>query len=503
MSGDHTQNIHFDVLIIGAGLSGIGMACHLARDCPTKNVGILERRNAIGGTWDLFRYPGVRSDSDMFSFGYQFRPWNELKVLADGPSIRAYVEDTARAYGVDRKIHFGVEVTRASWASEQGRWTVLAVNVNNEQACSFSCQFLITCTGYFDHANGYMPDYPGIDRFKGQLIHPQRWPEGLVYRGKRVVVIGSGATAVTIVPAMAEETAHITLLQRSPSYIFSLPAHDSISSALRHILPKRLVYASARWRNIHLQRLIFKAAKRWPARVRGLLLSGVKKRVGPDVSLDNFSPKYGPWDQRLCAVPVGDLFEVLRKGEASIVTDTIDTFTESGIRLASGKTLEADIIITATGFQLQALGGAQLDVDGERRPAGDLLTYKAVLLQDTPNMGVIFGYTNASWTLKVDLAASYICRLLNFMDIHRLSTVTPRAPADEMQSETILDSLTSGYVRRGGASMPRQGRNLPWRVTHNYEFDRRMLLKQPIEDPALEFVEQNTQIDAAGMSKGL
>ncbi|HEY2623365.1 MAG TPA: NAD(P)/FAD-dependent oxidoreductase, partial [Dyella sp.] len=303
MSSDQLNNTHYDVLIIGAGLSGIGMACHLAIACPSKQVGLLERRHAIGGTWDLFRYPGVRSDSDMFSFGYQFRPWNELKVLADGPSIRAYVEETARAYGVDRRIHFGIEVTRASWSSEQKHWTVIAVNANNEQACSFTCDFLITCTGYFDHAKGYLPDYPGIHRYQGQFIHPQGWPEGLEYRGKRVIVIGSGATAVTIVPAMAGETAHITLLQRSPSYIFSLPAHDSISAGLRHMLPERLVYAMARWRNIYLQRLIYRAAKRWPAQVRALLLSGVRKRVGPDIDLGNFSPKYGPWDQRLCAVP--------------------------------------------------------------------------------------------------------------------------------------------------------------------------------------------------------
>lgn len=490
MSTDHPRTTHYDVLIIGAGLSGIGMACHLAIDCPGKKVGLLERRDAIGGTWDLFRYPGVRSDSDMFSFGYQFRPWNELKVLADGPSIRAYVEETARRYGVDREIHFGIRVTRASWASDQERWTVFAVTANNELACAFTCDFLITCTGYFDHDNGYLPDYPGIDRYQGQFIHPQRWPEGLAYQGKRVIVIGSGATAVTLVPAMAKDTAHITLLQRSPSYIFSLPAHDSISAGLRHFFPEHFVYAMARRRNIYLQRLIFRAAKRWPAQVRALLLSGVKKRVGPHVDLDNFSPKYDPWDQRLCAVPDGDLFEVLREGKASIVTDSIETFTETGIRLASGKTLDADLIISATGFQLQALGGAELDVDGEIRSVGQLMTYKGVLLQDSPNLAVIFGYTNASWTLKVDLAASYLCRLLNYMDDRRLATVTPRAPADEMQSETILDSLSSGYVRRGSASMPRQGRNVPWRVLHNYEMDRHMLLKLPIDDTALEFVAQ-------------
>jgi cation diffusion facilitator CzcD-associated flavoprotein CzcO len=289
---------------------------------------------------------------------------------------------------------------------------------------------------------------------------------------------------------MAKDTAHITLLQRSPSYIFSLPAHDSISAGLRHFFPEHFVYAMARRRNIYLQRLIFRAAKRWPAQVRALLLSGVKKRVGPHVDLDNFSPKYDPWDQRLCAVPDGDLFEVLREGKASIVTDSIETFTETGIRLASGKTLDADLIISATGFQLQALGGAELDVDGEIRSVGQLMTYKGVLLQDSPNLAVIFGYTNASWTLKVDLAASYLCRLLNYMDDRRLATVTPRAPADEMQSETILDSLSSGYVRRGSASMPRQGRNVPWRVLHNYEMDRHMLLKLPIDDTALEFVAQ-------------
>ncbi|MHA6202930.1 flavin-containing monooxygenase [Dyella soli] len=490
MGADQVRDTHVDVLIVGAGISGIGMACHLAMACPGKTVALLERRKAIGGTWDLFRYPGVRSDSDMFSFGYQFRPWHELKVLADGPSIRSYVEDTARAYGVDRKIHFGVRITDARWSSIVNDWTVTAVDEDSALTHRYSCHFLVSCTGYFDHERGYLPDYPGLERYQGQFIHPQHWPDDLDYRGKRVVVIGSGATAVTLVPALAGETAHITMLQRSPSYILSLPSHDKISAALRHVLPARLVYGMARKRNIALQRLIFKAAKRWPDRVRSVLLWAARRKLGSEVALSHFSPAYRPWEQRLCAVPDGDLFLAIRDGKASIVTDTIDTFTEHGIQLASGEQLDADIVISATGFQLLALGGMELSVDGEPRALNDLLTYKGVLLQDTPNLAVIFGYTNASWTLKVDLAASYVCRLLNYMDNHRLSAITPRAPAGERGDETILASLSSGYVQRGNARMPRQGRHLPWRVTHNYEQDRRMLLRQPIEDPALECVMQ-------------
>jgi len=477
----------YDVLIIGAGISGIGMACHLAKECPEKRVAILERRNAIGGTWDLFRYPGIRSDSDMFSFGYAFRPWHDYKVLADGPSIQRYIADTAREHGVDRRIHFGLKIEGATWSTEQRLWTVHARHEGRAEASTFTCKYLIPCTGYYNHDQGYLPNFPGQERFQGLCIHPQHWPENLDYRGKRVVIVGSGATAVTLVPAMADQAAHVTMLQRSPSYIFSVPAYDKISAGLQHVLPARWVYEIARWRNIRLQRLIYKAAKRWPRQIRSWLLSHVEKQVGSGVDMRHFTPKYNPWDERLCAVPDGDLFKVLRDGKASIVTDHIETFTENGILLKSGKVLEADIIITATGLELQSLGGMNLQVDGRSLHPHDLMTYKGVLVQDVPNFAYLFGYTNAPWTLKIDMAATYVCRLMKYMDAQGFDMVTAHAPADEMLNESILGSLQSGYVQRGQSVLPRQGRALPWRVLHNLEADREMLLKDAVADPALEF----------------
>ncbi len=478
---------HYDVLIVGAGLSGIGMACHLAIDCPEKRVGILERRKSIGGTWDLFRYPGIRSDSDMFSFGYKFRPWNALKVLADGESIRNYVKDTAREYGVDKKIQYGLKITSADWSSERHRWTLTALEEETGETRTYTCNYLISCTGYYNYDQGYLPKFPGVERFKGTCIHPQHWPENLDYSGKRVVVIGSGATAVTLVPAMADDAAHVAMLQRSPSYVFSVPGYDKVSETLSRFLPERWVYAFARQRNIFLQRTIYKAAKRWPGKVRAWLLSGVRKQLGEDFDMRHFTPSYNPWDERLCAVPDADLFKVIKSGKASVVTDHIETFTEKGILLKSGKELEADIIITATGLQIQVFGGVDLRVDGQVQNTGELMTYKGTLLQNVPNMAWIIGYTNAPWTLKADIASEYICRLLKFMDKNGYEVATARAPAGEVLDESILGSLSSGYVQRGAAVLPRQGRDLPWRVLHNYERDRPMLLEQPVDDGNLEF----------------
>ncbi|MGJ7512054.1 flavin-containing monooxygenase [Variovorax sp. GT1P44] len=478
---------NYDVLVIGAGLSGISMACHLQMECPGKRVGVLERRQAIGGTWDLFRYPGIRSDSDMFTFGFRFRPWHDLKVLADGPSIRRYVTETAREYGIDRKIVFGVRTTEAAWSSEHRRWTVSAIDEQSGEPRTFTCNYLVSCTGYYNHDAGYLPAFPGVERFQGRCIHPQKWPEELDYRGKRVVVIGSGATAVTLVPTMARDTAHITMLQRSPSYVFSVPAYDAISAALKRVLPERWVYAMARKRNLFLQRAIYKASRRWPGAMRSWLLSGVRKHVGKDFDMAHFSPRYMPWDERLCAVPDADLFKAIRDGKASIVTDHIDTFTETGIRLKSGRELQADIIVTATGLQLQSFGGMQLVVDGHPRAVNELMTYKGVLLQDVPNMAWLFGYINAPWTLKVDMASSYFCRLLNHMEQNGSEVVTPRAPAWQMLNENIVAALKSGYAKRGEAMVPRQGRTLPWRVLHNPERDQLLLMKEPVQDAALEF----------------
>jgi len=477
---------NFDVLIIGAGLSGIGMACHLSKACPTKRVGILERRQAIGGTWDLFRYPGIRSDSDMITFGYSFRPWGGHKVLADGATIRQYIEETAREHGVDRLIRFGTKINGANWSSEQRCWTVDAVDEASGEKLRFTCKQLVSCTGYYNHDHGYLPHFPGEDQFRGMRIHPQHWPEDLDYRGKRIVVVGSGATAVTLIPAMAGRAAHVTMLQRSPSYVMTVPGHDKVAAALGHIFPARWVYGMARWRNLRLQQMIYKAAKRWPTRVRSWLLNHVRKQVGSNVDMQHFTPKYNPWDERLCAVPDGDLFKVIREGKASVVTDQIHTFTENGILLKSGKRLEADIVITATGLQLQSLGGMRLTVDGKQVEPSKLMTYKSVLLQDVPNFAYLFGYTNAPWTLKVEMSANYLCRLWRHMDAKGCDVMTARAPAGEMLDESVLGSLRSGYVQRGQAILPRQGRSLPWRVLNNLKADRAMLLNDPVTDAALE-----------------
>ena len=477
----------FDVLIIGAGLSGIGAATHLARECPDKSVTILERRQAIGGTWDLFRYPGIRSDTDMISFCFKFRLWDKLKVMADGNSLRQYIQDTAREYGVDKKVQFGLKTTAMDWNSSEQCWHVTATQEATGEVKTFKARFLVGATGYYDYDRGFLPDFPGMDRYQGQRIHPQFWPENLDYTGKRVVVIGSGATAVTVVPSMAEKAAHVTMLQRSPSYVFSLPDHDALSALLLKFLPKNWVFALARKRNIVVQRMIYLASKRWPEKARAFLLNSVRKQLGPNADMSHFTPRYMPWDERLCAVPDGDLFAAIREGRASVVTDQIETFNETGIKLKSGKQLDADIIVTATGLRIQVLGGATLSVDQQPHPISSGTTYKGVLMQDVPNMAWIFGYTNASWTLKADLASSYICRLIQQMDAQGVAVAIPRAPEGQAEGLSILSALGSGYVQRGQALLPRQGRDLPWRVLHHYGKDRRMLLRQPVDDGALEF----------------
>ncbi len=482
----------FDVLIIGAGLSGIGTACHLARECPDKRVGIIERRQRIGGTWDLFRYPGIRSDTDMISFCFRFRLWDRLKMMADGTSLRQYINDTAREYGVDKKVQFGLKTTAMDWSSREQLWTVTATAEATGEVQTFKAKFLVGATGYYNYDQGFLPTFPGQDSFKGQRIHPQFWPENLDYTGKRVVVIGSGATAVTVVPSMADKAAHVTMLQRSPSYVFSLPDFDAVSSLLQKFLPKRWVFALARKRNILIQRCMYLASKRWPEQARKLLLGSVRRQLGPNADMSHFTPRYMPWDERLCAVPDGDLFKAIREGKASVVTDHIEAFNETGIRLKSGKQLDADIIITATGLQIQMLGGAQLSVDQKPRTLGDGMTYKGVLIQDVPNMAWIIGYTNASWTLKADLSAAYICRLLKEMDARGVVVATPRAPAGEMLDDSILGALGSGYVQRGKTQLPRQGRDLPWRVLHHYGKDTRMLRDGPIDDGVLEFTRART-----------
>ena len=478
---------HVDVLIVGAGISGIGAACHLERQCPGKSYAILERRRAIGGTWDLFRYPGIRSDSDMFTFGFNFRPWLDTKVLADGDSIRTYVRDTAREYGVEDHIRFGTRAVTASWSSAEQRWTVTARDEGTDETSTWTANYLLGCTGYYNYDQGYRPDFPGEERFGGILVHPQHWPEDLDYRGKRVVIIGSGATAVTLMPAMAEDAAHVTMLQRSPTYIVSLPARDKISAAMRKLLPAQVVYKLARARNIAMQRTIYAVARAKPDLIRGLVVKGAQRQLGSTADIKHFTPKYDPWDQRLCVVPDGDLFRAIRGGKAEIVTDGIKTFTETGIELESGQHLDADVIITATGLNVQMLGGAEVEVDGRAVAINECVTYKGVLLEGVPNATLVFGYINASWTLKADLAAEYTCRLLNHMDEHGYTTVVAHAREADRAEGSVMGALRSGYVVRGNAFLPRQGTRGPWKVTNDYLRDAQMLRRGAIDDGILEF----------------
>lgn len=476
----------FDVVIIGAGLSGIGAAVHLQRDCPQKSYTILEARDAMGGTWDLFRYPGIRSDSDMYTLGYNFKPWTNPKAIADGPSIREYIRETAVENGIDKKIRYGNKVLNAQWSTEASTWTLEIEDKNAGTQRQITCNFLLSCAGYYNYDAGYEPEFKDRDAFKGTIIHPQKWPEHFDYRGKRVVVIGSGATAVTLVPAMTDKAAHVTMLQRSPTYVATLPEEDVISNKLREYLPEKLVYRLARTRNIAFSLGFYKASRRYPKKIRELLLAQVKRQVGPDFDMKHFTPKYNPWDERLCAVPNGDMFRVLRKGKASVVTDHIDRFTEKGIRLQSGKELEADVIITATGLNVQILGGIALNVDGQPFDYTQKMQYKGVMIEDLPNLGMVFGYTNASWTLKADLTVEYICRLLNLMDKKNAKQCTPRNRDPKVHHIPFLD-MTSGYIQRALSKVPQQGNISPWKLYQNYAFDLVLLRYGKIEDGIMEF----------------
>lgn len=477
----------FDVLIVGAGISGVGMACHLSDKLPGKKVAILERRARMGGTWDLFKYPGIRSDSDMFTFGYKFRPWTDTTTLAAGESIRQYLVDTAEEYDVNDKVHYNQKVLKCSWSSGAKRWTVTTLNDENNEEQTRVTKFLVLASGYYNYDTGYTPDFPGIDQYKGQVVHPQKWPEDLDYSGKKVVVIGSGATAITLVPTMAEKAEHVTMLQRSPTYIASMPARDKLLDLLKKWLPEKWVWLFARWKNVRLQRYSYLLSMRYPQFMRKVILGQVKKMTKDVADMRHFSPSYNPWDERLCVVPDGDLFKALKDGKASVVTDHIEEFTDSGITLKSGESLEADIVVTATGLQLQMLGGIEMEVDGVTREPKEVMSYKAVLVQDTPNMAAIFGYTNASWTLKVDVAAAYVCRLIKHMDDNGYQSAVARDFEDNLLADTsAMDSLRSGYVKRGGDGLPRQGRKYPWKVLNHYQRDSKVLVKKPIEDGILE-----------------
>jgi cation diffusion facilitator CzcD-associated flavoprotein CzcO len=473
---------HLDVLIVGAGLSGIGSACHLRRNLPGKRFAILEAREDMGGTWDLFRYPGIRSDSDMFTLGYSFRPWREAEAIADGPAILRYIQDTARDYGVDQRIRYGHRVVRADWSSADARWTVHAERADGGEAVTLTCDFLFTCTGYYRYDEGYTPDFEGTDRFRGEIVHPQHWPEDLDYDGKRVVVIGSGATAVTLIPSMARRAAHVTMLQRSPSYVISLPGRDGIAHALRRRLPVKAAYALVRWKNVLRQMLAFTVARRAPKFSRKLVRKMVAEQLPEGYDVDtHFNPTYDPWDQRLCLVPDGDLFETISSGRGTIVTDGIKAFTERGIALESGRELEADVIVTATGFHLLLLGGMKVSVDGADLDPSEKVAYKGMMLSGVPNFAMALGYTNASWTLKCDLVAQHVCRLLEYMDRHGYAACTPQAPDESLPTEPLID-LKSGYVLRSIDKLPKQGPSLPWRLHQNYFRDVRLLKRGPVDD---------------------
>lgn len=480
-----SESNHVDVLIIGAGLSGVGAAAQLTREHPGKSYALLERRPRMGGTWDLFRYPGIRSDSDMFTLGYRFKPWRGDKALADGPSILAYVQETAREYGIDRHVRYDHSVTAASWDSETATWTV---TVEHDGATSeMTCGFLWATTGYYDYEQGYRPEFPGEESFTGELIHPQHWPEGFDHTGKRVVVIGSGATAVTLVPALADSgAAHVTMLQRSPTYILSLPAEDRIAQALRKVLPEKLSYAVTRWKNVGVATALFQLSQRRPQMMRGVIRKENLKRLPAGYDVDtHFKPTYNPWDQRLCLVPDGDLFRVLSDGTADVVTDTIDTLTPTGVRLASGREIEADVVVTATGLNLKAFGGMTFEVDGRKVELPDTMAYKALMLSGVPNFAFTIGYTNASWTLKADLVAEYVCRLLSHLDEHGLRAAVPR-PDPSVGEEPFMD-FAAGYVLRALDELPKQGSVEPWKLKQNYFHDMRTIRRGPIDDGALVF----------------
>ena len=477
---------HLDVLVIGAGISGIAAGSHLQRRCPDKSYAILEAREAIGGTWDLFRYPGLRSDSDLYTFGFSFRPWTGERSIADGASILAYLRETAAAYGIDRKIRFGHRVVAADWDSAAARW-VLDLEVGPERRRQrLTCGFLSVCAGYYDYESGYLPDWPGTARFGGRFVHPQAWPEDLDHTAKRVVVVGSGATAMTLVPAMAGDAAHVTMLQRSPTYVVALPARDRAAEWLRARLPEGLALRLARWKNVALSILFYQYARRKPEAMKARILGGIRRQLGPDYDVaTHFTPSYKPWDQRLCLVPDGDLFRAIRGGRASVETGTIETFTETGLRLASGREIPADIVVTATGLKLKMLGGLALSVDGAPVDPQRTWLYKGMMLSGVPNLAVAIGYTNASWTLKCELTAQYVCRLIRRMDARGDRWCMARRDGSEGEAPTI--DFTSGYIERGRHLLPKQGVRRPWRLYQNYLLDVIALRYGRVADGAMTF----------------
>ena len=481
---NHIESI--DVLIIGAGLSGIGGACHLRRSSPDRSFMILESREASGGTWDLFRYPGIRSDSDMYTFGYGFKPWSDKSSIADGHKILSYIREAAAEYDVEQHIRYQHKVVTASWSSTQSRWSVTAERGDTGEQVTISCQFIFSCSGYYDYDQGYTPEFAGIDNFKGQVIHAQHWPEQLDYQDKRVVVIGSGATAVTLVPAMSQDTASLVMLQRTPTYIASVPKEQPLAETLRKWLPDSWVFRLIRWKQVLFQIYLYQLSRRNPQRLRKYLLGLVRKEMGPDYDVDtHFTPDYNPWDQRLCGVPDGDLFTAIRENRAEVVTDHIDQFNKEGIHLKSGKQLDADIVVLATGLNLKFAGGVQYSVDGKVLDFAEHFIFRGMMFSGLPNMAFTVGYTNSSWTLKADLTGQYVSRLLNKMARHSYTAVTPRLTG-EVEEMPLLD-FDAGYVLRSRESFPKQGNRLPWKNYQNYIRDFIGLRLGRQNDDELEF----------------
>jgi len=477
---------HLDVLVVGAGLSGIGAAVHLKQRCPNKTFAILEGRESSGGTWDLFRYPGIRSDSDMYTLGYSFKPWRGEKAITDGESILNYIRDTAHEYGVDALIRYRHRVVNASWSSDAARWTLDISHGDGEPRSELSCSFLYSCSGYYEYSEGYTPELKGRDRFQGRIVHPQKWTPDIDYANKRVVLIGSGATAMTLVPELAKKAAHVTMLQRSPTYVISRPSKDAIGTALRKTLPAQLAYDITRWKNVLLTMGFYQLSRRRPKQVKRGLIRQVKKQVGPDFDVrKHFTPTYNPWDQRLCAITEGDLFTGIRDGSISIVTDHIDTFTEKGILLKSGQELEADLIVTATGLNMTFMGSVKLVVDGIPVNVHETLNYKGMMMSDVPNLVCAFGYINASWTLKADLTAEYTCRLLNHMDRVNAKQCTPRL-VDPTVTPEALSEFAPGYIQRALPNLPQQGTKLPWKLFQNYLLDIFLLRMGKVDDGTLQ-----------------
>ncbi|MCX2980397.1 NAD(P)/FAD-dependent oxidoreductase [Halieaceae bacterium IMCC14734] len=490
---------HYDVIIVGAGLSGIGAAWHLQNQCPDKSYAILEGRATMGGTWDLFRYPGIRSDSDMHTLGYNFKPWLNAKAIADGPSIRDYIRETAAENRIEQRIHYNRKVSGAHWDSPSARWLLQTQHSDGNSEEEYSCNFLMMCAGYYSYEGGYKPDIPGRDTFAGDWIYPQEWPEALDYSGKKVVIIGSGATAVTLLPAMAEQASHVTMLQRTPTYMASKPAVDKLANLLRKILPEKWAYALTRFKNTSMQQILYHRTRTKPEQVKKLILDRVREQMGPDYDIDtHFTPDYNPWDQRLCLVPDNDLFTTVKSGKADVVTDHIEQITAQGIQLRSGEFLPADIIVCATGLNMVVMGELELSVDGEPVDLAKTWSYKGLMTTAVPNLVSTFGYINASWTLRADLTAEWCCRLLNHMSSIGAQQVVPtlRDGEESMSARPWIDDFSAGYMQREMHRFPRQGDHEPWVNPQDYGKDKKMFRTGPLEDGALVFsspAERNTK----------